>query len=219
MTGRRRTDIAGLILAGGRSRRMGGGDKALLTLGGVTLLTRVAATLAPQVGPLLLSAASDAVRGAAPGLPAVTDPLPDFAGPLAGVLAGLDWVRAKAPQCHWLISVPVDAPLLPADLVVRLAAAVEAGAGTLACARSGGRRHPVVCLWPLALAETLAEAVLVEGVRRVAEWLGRHRLALVDWPDQPLDPFLNVNTPEDFARLAAALAKADPGGTPGRRRG
>ncbi len=196
--------LAGVILAGGRSSRMGG-DKALLAVTGASLLARTLAALRPQVGPLVLSCGDDAVCRAVPELPAVTDAVPGFAGPLAGILAALDWVRDHAPHCRHLISVPVDAPLFPADLAARLAAAVEAGAGDLACAVSGGRRHPVFGLWPLALAEDLRRAVIGEGMRKVGAWTGRHRLALVEWPDQPFDPFLNANTPEELERLRALL--------------
>lgn len=201
-----RSDIAAVILAGGRSRRMGGGDKALLPLAGVSLLARTIAALGPQAAPLLLNTGSEAVRRAAPGLPAVADALPGFAGPLAGILGALDWLRDHAPQCRWLVSVPVDAPLFPADLVARLAAAVAGGEADLACAVSGGRRHPVFGLWPLALAEDLRRAVIDEGQRAVGAWTARHRLALVEWPDRPLDPFHNLNTPEDLERLIAVLA-------------
>ena len=135
----------------------------------------------------------------------MADALPGFAGPLAGILAALDWTRVHAPDCRWLVSVPVDAPLFPADLVARLAAAVAAGEGDLACAASGGRHHPVFGLWPLALTEELRRAVVVEGVSKIDAWTGRYRLAEVEWPDRPLDPFLNINTPEDLENLRVRL--------------
>ena len=203
-----------MILAGGRSLRMGGGDKALLTVAGTSLLVRTIAALRPQVGPLVLNSGSEAVRRAAAELPAVADALPGFAGPLAGILAALDWVRDQAPWCRLLVSVPVDAPLFPADLVARLAAALEAGDGDLACAASGGRRHPVFGLWPLELAEDLRRAVVEEGVRTVDAWAGRHRLAVVEWPDRPSDPFHNVNTPGDLEGLAALLPASVPARAP-----
>ena len=202
-----RSDIAGVILAGGRSSRMGGRDKALLAVAGTSLLDRAVATLAPQVGPLCLNSDSEAVRRTLPGVPAVADALPGFAGPLAGLLGALDWMRDHHPGCRWLVSVPVDAPLFPADLVARLAAAVAAGEGELACAGSGGRLHPVFGLWPLELAEELRRAVITEGVRKVRQWTGRYRLAAVEWPDRPHDPFLNINTPEELERLRALLGE------------
>ncbi len=202
----RRTDIAGVVLAGGRSRRMGGGDKALLQAGGQTLLARTIAALRPQVGPLVLSSGSEAIRRAAAALPAVADPLPDCAGPLAGILAALEWLRESAPACRWLVSVPVDAPLFPGDLVTRLTAAAEEGGYDLACARSGGRHHPVFALWPLSLTDALRRAVLEDGVRRVDRWTAGYRLVAVEWSAHPQDPFHNVNTPEELAHLTAILA-------------
>jgi molybdopterin-guanine dinucleotide biosynthesis protein A len=136
----------GLVLAGGLARRMGGGDKALIRIGGEAILDRVLAVLRGKCEPIILNANGDPTRFARYGLPVIADSVPDFAGPLAGILAGLDWAAAHAPGTEWVVSVPGDCPFLPTDLVDRLHA-VRAEAGTpLACARSGDWRHPVVGL-------------------------------------------------------------------------
>jgi molybdenum cofactor guanylyltransferase len=199
----------GLVLAGGLARRMGGGDKARITIGGVTILQRVLACLTPQCERVIINANGDPQRFADTGLPVVADSVPDFAGPLAGILAGLDWAAAKAPQTAWLASVPGDCPFLPQDLVAQLHAARLAAGTPLACARSGEWRHPVVALWPVALREDLRRALVNEDLHKIEIWTARHGVAIADWPAEPIDPFFNVNTPEDAARaeiLAARLA-------------
>ena len=197
--------IIGLLLAGGQSRRMGGGDKTLRSLGGIPLLDRVIERLRPQVEALVLNANGDPARFARYGLPVVADGIPGFAGPLAGVLAGLEWVAAHRPDCRYVASVATDAPFLPRDLVARLAAGREAAHADLACAASGDRAHPVFGLWPVRLREDLRYALAEEGIRKVDLWTARHRLATVPFPDQPVDPFFNANRPEDFAAATALL--------------
>jgi molybdenum cofactor guanylyltransferase len=200
--------IAGLLLAGGLSRRMGGGDKSLRLLGGRPLLAHAIERLAPQVESVVLNANGDPGRFAVFGLPVVADSVPDFAGPLAGILAGFDWAAAEHPDCEAVVSVATDAPFLPRDLVARLAAAVEAEGADLACAASGGRAHPVFGLWPVRLREDLRHAVVAEGVRKVDVWTGRHLLVEVPFADRPVDPFFNANRPEDLETAAALLAAA-----------
>jgi molybdopterin-guanine dinucleotide biosynthesis protein A len=195
----------GLVLAGGLARRMGGGDKTRIKIGGVTILQRVLARLAPQCSRVIINANGDAVRFADTGLPVVADGVPDFAGPLAGVLAGLDWAAANAPDIAWLVSAPGDCPFLPKNLVVRLHAVRVDGNTPLACARSGEWRHPVVGLWPVALRDDLRRALVGEGLHKIESWTARHGIAVAEWPATPLDPFFNVNTPDDAAR-AEALA-------------
>ena len=199
----------GLVLAGGLARRMGGGDKLLIEIGGASILDRVLARLAPQCARLALNANGDPARFAATGLPVIPDDVPGHAGPLAGVLAGLDWAAAKHPDLAWIVTVPGDCPFLPRDLVARLHAAREAAAQPLACARSGEWRHPVVGLWPVALRADLRRALVDEDLRKIEVWTGRHGIAIADWPDTPVDPFFNVNTPED-ADAARELAAAHP---------
>lgn len=203
--------MIGLILAGGRSRRMGGRDKALLTLGGETLAARAIARLAPQCDRVLLNAAPPAPEGAAnpPGpargavaaaldVACVADTVPGHAGPLAGILTGLDWIADHAPGAD-LLTVPVDGPFFPRDLGARLRAAAAAGSVPAACAASRGRRHGVYGLWSSSLRAGLRQAVMTDGVRRVEDWLARIPSLTVEWPTAPVDPFLNINTPEDLA--------------------
>lgn len=202
--------VVGLLLAGGQSRRMGGGDKALRLLGGIALLDRVIERLRPQVAALVLNANGDPERFTRFDLPVVPDSVPGFAGPLAGVLAGLDWTAAHRPDCAFVVSVATDAPFLPADLVARFAEELEEAHGDLACAASGGRSHPVFGLWPVRLREDLRRALAEEGIRKVDLWTARHQLVTVPFADRPVDPFFNANRPEDFA-AAAALLRADGG--------
>ncbi len=199
----------GLILAGGLARRMGGGDKLRIRIGGVSILERVLERLSPQCRRIVINANGDPARFADTGLTLVADSVPDFAGPLAGILAGLDWTAANAPDCEWLVSVPGDCPFLPRDLVARLHETRIAAGAPLACAGSGEWRHPVIGVWPIALRENLRRAVIGEGLRKIELWTGRHGCAVADWADPPVDPFFNVNTPEDAA-LAEAIVSQYP---------
>ncbi len=199
------TDIPptlGLVLAGGLARRMGGGDKARIEIGGSTILDRVLATLSGQCVDIIINANGDPKRFEDTGCIVIADSVPDFAGPLAGILAGLDWLAERNNGVEWMLSVPGDCPFLPDDLVERLhQARRKMGAGvSLACARSGEWRHPVVGLWPLALRENLRKALFDEGLHKIEVWTARHGVAIADWPDRPVDPFFNVNTPEDAER-------------------
>jgi molybdenum cofactor guanylyltransferase len=207
MTAERTSSPLGLILAGGLARRMGGGDKARIMIGGKTILDRVLATMTPQCGRLIINANGDPTRYADTRLPVVADSVPDFAGPLAGILAGLDWAAAHAPDVTDLASVPGDCPFLPSDLVQRLAEARAEAKTPLACARSGDWRHPVVGLWPVALREDLRRALMVEGLHKIEIWTARHGVAIADWRAEPVDPFFNVNTPEDVAAAERVAAQ------------
>jgi molybdopterin-guanine dinucleotide biosynthesis protein A len=205
------TPTLGLVLAGGLARRMGGGDKPLTQIGGATILSRVLERLKPQCTRLILNANGDPARFAATGLPVIADDVPDFAGPLAGILAGLDWAAAHAPEVAYVASVPGDCPFLPRDLVRRLHDARAGSGQPLACARSGTWRHPVVGVWPVALRADLRHALTKEDLRKIESWTARHGVALADWPAEPVDPFFNVNTPEDAAaaeRLAVQYPDA-----------
>jgi molybdopterin-guanine dinucleotide biosynthesis protein A len=204
------TATLGLILAGGLARRMGGGDKPMTMIGGQTILSRAIERMQPQCTRLILNANGDPSRFADTGLPVIADDVPDFAGPLAGILAGLDWAAANAPDVSYVVSVPGDCPFLPRDLVARLHQAREAGNKPFACARSGEWRHPVVGLWPVALRADLRRALTQEDLRKIELWTARHGVALADWPAEPVDPFFNVNTPEDAA-AAERLALQHPG--------
>ena len=184
---------------------MGGGDKGRLMLGGESLFSRVIARFAPQVEALAISANGDPARLADLGLPVLADSVAGFPGPLAGVLAGMDWAAARGADL--LVTVAADTPFLPGDLVPRLLLAAEGGAPiVLASSMADGRsvRHPTVGLWPVARREDLRRA-LASGVRKVGQWADAQGLALAAFPSEPVDPFLNINTPEDLARAEALL--------------
>ena len=199
-------NICGLLLAGGQSRRMGGGDKCLMELGGQTLLRRLIATAAPQVGPLVLNTNSDPALFRDYGLPIAPDVVDGYAGPLAGVLTGLEWAAANAPHCDWVASFASDAPFAPTDLVSRMRTAIERENSDMACASSAGRDHPVFALWPVRLAAGLRAAVVTEGVRKVDTWTARYTLARAEFGTAGGDPFFNINRPEDLAAAEVLLA-------------
>jgi molybdopterin-guanine dinucleotide biosynthesis protein A len=204
--------IAGVLLAGGLARRMGGGDKPLRMIGGRKLLELVIERMRPQVAALVLNANGDPARFAAYGLPVIADSVADNPGPLAGVLAGLDWAADNRPDCSMVVSVATDAPFLPRDLVSRLYAQMIAEGADLACAASSGQAHPVIGLWPVRLRADLRHALADEDIRKVDVWTARYRLATVPFSDQPIDPFFNANRPQDLERAEALLSGAS--GTP-----
>lgn len=200
--------VPGVLLAGGLARRMGHVDKGLLALAGRPLLARVVERVRPQVAPLILNAGGDAARFAEFGLPVLPDVVGGHAGPLAGVLTGLEWAAANVPDARWLASFAVDAPFVPGDLVARLLAAAEAEGADLACATSGGRDHPVFGLWPLRLRGALRQAMEDDGVRKVDRWTAAYRMAHVAFAGGAVDPFFNVNTPEDLAEAERLVTLA-----------
>lgn len=200
--------VIGLLLAGGLSRRMGGGDKTLRPLAGRPVLVHVIERIRPQLQRLCLNANGDPARFAAYGLPVVPDSVEGFAGPLAGVLAGLDWAAQNAPECAWMVSAPTDAPFLPRDLVARLLAPCLRGEADMACAASGGQAHPVVGLWPVSARADLRHALVEEGIRKVDLWTARYRLAPVEFAVEPVDPFFNANRPEDLAEAERLVSLA-----------
>jgi len=202
--------IPGVLLAGGLARRMGGGDKPMRTIRGRTILERVIARLEPQCDGLILNANGDPARFAAFGLPVVADGVADFPGPLAGILAGLDWAAANRPEVSHIVSAAADCPFLPRDLVARLSSARAAQGAELAVAASDGQTHPVIGLWSVALREELRHALVKEDIRKIDRWTARYALATVTWPTTPLDPFFNANTVEDIAE-AERLAVLDGG--------
>ncbi|WP_407148159.1 molybdenum cofactor guanylyltransferase MobA [Bradyrhizobium sp. ORS 86] len=205
------SDIPGVLLAGGLARRMGGGDKPMRTIGGRTILERVIARLTPQCDGLVLNANGDPARFAAFGLPVVADTVADFPGPLAGILAALDWVATNRRDVSLVLSAAADCPFLPRDLVARLYRALTEQDAQLAVAASGGQSHPVIGLWSVALRDDLRHALVDEDVRKIDRWTARYRLATVAWPTTPLDPFFNANTMDDIAE-AERLATLDEAG-------
>ncbi len=204
----------GVILAGGLATRMGGGDKALLPLGGRPLLGHVIERLQPQVAALALNANGDAARFESTGLPVIADSIPGFAGPLAGVLAGLDWAAEQGAEA--IVTVAADTPFFPCDLVPRLLltaegqthplvlAATKGDAQTKSKSRSGLIRHPTFGLWPVALRDDL-RAALQGGLKKVVLWTDKHGGRECLFPSDPFDPFFNVNTPEDLTRAEELL--------------
>ena len=205
-----RPQIPGVLLAGGLARRMGGGDKPMRQIAGRTILERVIARLAPQCDGLILNANGDPARFAAYGLPVIADDVAEFPGPLAGILAGLDWVAANRPGVSFMLSAAADCPFLPRDLVARLEQARRAQDAQLAVAASDGQTHPVIGLWSVALRAELRHALVVEDIRKIDRWTARYPLATVTWPTSPLDPFFNANTAEDLSE-ADRLAALDGG--------
>ena len=200
--------IPGVLLAGGLARRMGGGDKPMRQIGGHPILARVIARLNPQCDGLVLNANGDPARFASFGLPVIPDTVANFPGPLAGILAALDWTAANRPEAAWILSAASDCPFLPRDLVARLHRARAEQNAQLAVAASGGQSHPVIGLWSVALREELRHALVVEDIKKVDRWTARYRLATVAWPAEPLDPFFNANTMDDIAE-AERLAELD----------
>lgn len=201
--------VTGVLLAGGLSRRMGGGDKCLRDLAGKPMLCHVIERMTPQVGTMVINANGDPERFAQFGLAVVPDTVGGFAGPLAGVLAGMRWSAAAAPDARWIVTVSTDAPFLPLDLTHRLLEAVAGDSKTIALASSDGEVHPVIGLWPVALADDLEEQ-LEAGVRKVLHWTGRHRSVVVDFSflsfhDRLVDPFFNANTPEELEQARVLI--------------
>lgn len=207
MSVRERPATIGLLLAGGLSRRMGGGDKCLRPLGGRPVLAHIIERARPQVSGLVINANGDPARFASFGLPVVADTIEGFAGPLAGVLTGMEWAAKHHPGATWLATFATDAPFFPRDLVARLHEAVARAGADMACARSDGQDHPVFGLWPVRLAADLRRA-MEEGVRKVDVWTARYKLAVAEFPAQPLDPFFNANRPEDLAEAERLLPRA-----------
>ena len=202
----RGADIAGVILAGGLARRMGGGDKATGQIAGQSMFDRVKSRLASQVGAMALNANGDPARFAHLGLPVISDSISDYPGPLAGVLAGMDWAAGEGAT-H-ILTVAADTPFFPKNLCACLYAGIR-GETPIALAatpdpKRGMSRHPTFGLWPVALADDL-RAALKNGVRKVVLWTDRHGAATVPFPNEPFNPFFNVNTPDDMA-VAEALA-------------
>lgn len=202
-------EVAGIILAGGLSSRMGGGDKGLLPLGDKSVLDRVTARFTPQVGPFALNANGDPARFSGFPHPILADTVTGFPGPLAGILAGMEWA-ARETDAEMIATVAADTPFFPDDLITSLAAAVEGRDETIAVARSSGRLHPTFALWPIELNGSLRHFLVEEGNRRVLSFIERHRFIEVDFPLLPrhsgtLDPFFNINTPADLAEAERIL--------------
>ena len=190
-------DVGFLLLAGGQSRRMGGGDKNQLHLGGKSVLQHVLDRVDRADAPTAINANGDPERFAGYGLPVIADVVEGHAGPLAGILTGLEWMAAYHPNHTHMISLATDAPFLPTDLAHRLYARLGSKANIVQ-AESYGQRHPVFAIWPVALAADLRHAVCGEGMRKIDHFIQRYHFDVVAFSGTP-DPFLNINRPEDFA--------------------
>ena len=195
--------IAGVILAGGQGRRLGGVDKASSLLDGRPLIDHVIPRVQPQVSSLIINASGDPDRFARHGFPVVPDVVEGFAGPLAGILTGMNWISEHRPEVAWLASFAVDTPFLPLNLVATLAEALVREGGDIACARSGDRTHPVVALWPVRLITDLRSALIDEDIRKIDRWTARHNTIHVDFSsvsigEESYDPFFNINRPDDL---------------------
>lgn len=194
----------GIILAGGLSRRMGGGDKPLKRLGGIPLLSYAVAALRPQCSRLILSVNGDPGRFSGFLLPCVADDLPDYQGPLAGILAGLDWAATHTPEMPLALTAPGDTPFLPHDLVARLRSARQNDA-SIACASSGGKLHPAIALWPVALRVRLRQTLRDSNLRKAETFIRNCGATIAEWPVTPYDPFFNINNPVELEQAEAIL--------------
>jgi molybdopterin-guanine dinucleotide biosynthesis protein A len=194
-----RGPVVGVLLAGGLARRMGGGDKCLRQLGGHSLLDILIERTQDQVSQLIINANGDPKRFESQGLQIAPDVIDGFQGPLAGVLTGLEWAVSHVPEAQWVVSFATDAPFIPLDMVERLFQSVEDDGADMACAMTNGRTHPVFALWPVRLKEDLRCAMVDEEIRKIDIWTGRYNIAHVEFSIEPLDPFFNVNRPDDLA--------------------
>lgn len=199
------TETIGILLAGGKARRMGGGDKGLEILGGRPMMDRILERIRPQVSELIINANGDTGRFADYGYPVAPDVIGDFSGPLAGVLTGMEWAAENAASATWVASFATDAPFVPDDLVARMGVAVEKAGADMACAKSAGRTHPVFGLWPVRLAGDLRRAMIGEDMRKIDRWTARYNLIEVDFSADPFDPFFNINEPENLAEAERLL--------------
>ena len=200
--------VVGVILAGGKSSRMGGGDKCLLPLGGRPVLASVLAGLKPQVFDIVINANGEPKRFAHFGLPVLADSMAGFAGPLAGIHAGLEWVKANRPGIRYVVTVPSDTPFFPGDLVQRFLSELEHHPSLLVAASAEGV-HPVVGLWPVGLARDLQE-YLQQGMHKVGAFTKQHGVVEVFFPPvevggRLVDPFFNINRPEELEQAGALL--------------
>jgi molybdenum cofactor guanylyltransferase len=202
--------ILGVILAGGLASRMGGGDKGLRAVAGIPILSRVVSRIRPQVERLIINANGDAQRLIDFDLPVIPDDLPDHPGPLAGILAAMDYAAEFTP-CDQVLSVAADCPFLPPDLCPRLLAVGKLREARIAVAHSGGFAQPTIALWDISLRHDLRKVLVDEGLRKIDRFTARYGTAQAQWPVEPFDPFFNANAPDDLAaaeRIAALYPQA-----------
>ena len=199
--------IVGVLLAGGQSRRMGGGDKSLNDLKGKPLLAHVIERARSQVDHLFINANGDPDRFEPYNLPVVADTVEGHLGPLAGILTGMEWAKDNVPEAQWVVTMATDTPFFPIDLVGCFSLAIQATNADMAMATSGGNRHPVFGMWPVRLADDLRQTLTVDDIRKVLMWTDRFNLNQVDFSTQPFDPFFNVNRPEDLAQAQKLIVE------------
>jgi len=202
-----KNDITCVILAGGLARRMGNIDKAMVELASQPLLERVLQRMKPQTPSIIINANGDPKRFSRWELPVVADTVSDFPGPLAGILAAMEWAGVNKPESQWIVSVPVDTPFIPRDLIERFSQSITDNKAELSCAKSDGRAHPVVGLWPVALAGDLRTALSVDNIRKVDLWTARFNLVHTEFDTSSIDPFFNINRPEDIERAEQVLQR------------
>jgi molybdopterin-guanine dinucleotide biosynthesis protein A len=193
-------DTVGVILAGGQARRMGGVDKALIPLGGTTLIERAIARASVQVSDLIINANGDLTRFAHLGLPVLPDRVSGFAGPIAGILAGFEWMRANRPKARWLASFACDCPFFPMNMVERLVEKARSESAKIAVAESGSQHHPVFAVWSADISATSEDILVKRGLRKMDDFVATFPSTRVRFEAEPIDPFININTPEDLAR-------------------
>ena len=205
--------VVGILLAGGKSSRMGGGDKCMRPLGGKPILAHIVERLRPQVSDMILNANGDVGRFARFGLKVVEDSVAGYAGPLAGVQAGLQWIRNNRPDIAYGVTVATDTPFFPTDLVQRFLA-MQGDRPALAVASSAAGLHPVIGLWPVALANDIEDA-LKHGLNKAGAFTEQHGAIEVHFPavtigGAEIDPFFNINRPEDLAEAEALMSEHAP---------
>lgn len=200
-------DAAGVILAGGQSRRMGGVEKALIPLGGTSLIERAIARASVQVADLVINANGDPKRFAHLGRPVVADPVGGFVGPIAGVLAGFGWMRRERPKARWLASFSCDTPFFPIDMVERLVAKASSENAKVAVAASGGQHHHIFAVWSADISVKPEDVLVRDGFRKMETWIASFPNVHVSFDTDPFDPFTNVNTPEELAQAEAYIVE------------
>ena len=190
--------LIGVLLAGGLSRRMGGGDKSLLTLRGKTILQRTIDRITPQVSDLVLNANGSPSRFKKFGLPVVADLIHGNLGPLVGILSGMEWCKRHLPESKWLVTLPTDAPFLPVNMVSDMFEQLRVDGSDIACAASNSRTHPPFAIWRNSLSVDLRRAITEEGIRKIDSWTERYVVSHVDFTAKGFDPFFNINHPKDL---------------------
>ena len=197
--------VAGILLAGGKSRRMGGGDKCMNLLDGKPILGHIIECVGPQVSQLVINTNGDPKRFSSFGLQVILDSVEGYFGPLAGVLSGMEWAKNHFSECKWIVTFATDTPFLPTDLVERLIESATYYSADVTFAASANRRHPVFGLWPVSLSEDLRYALIHEGIRKIDHWADKYDCIEVIFDEELVDPFFNINKPEDLVQAELLL--------------